>query len=89
MGFISSHNDEYDNGLHDFSVGENEFADMTPDEITSYFNGLTMEESRQTGMIFFSDVSMESLPTEVDWRKNVKGCFKDLLCFSRVVFRVP
>merc|ERR1719466_508358 len=70
VGFISSHNDEYDNGLHDFSVGENEFADMTPDEITSYFNGLTMEESRQTGMIFFSDVSMESLPTEVDWRKN-------------------
>merc|ERR1712071_108669 len=70
VGFISSHNAEYENGLHDFSVGENEFADMTPDEITSYFNGLTMEESRQTGMIFFSDVSMESLPTEVDWRKN-------------------
>ena len=75
VGFISSHNTDYEAGVHDFSVGENEFADMTPDEITSYFNGLTMEESRQTGMIFFSDVTMESLPTEVDWRKNVKGCF--------------
>ena len=45
MGFISSHNAEYENGLHDFSVGENEFTDMTPDEITSYFNGLIMDRS--------------------------------------------
>ena len=71
VGFISSHNTEYDNGLHDFSVGENEFADMTPDEITSYFNGLTMEDSSPSSEIFYSDVTVESLPTDVDWRKNV------------------
>jgi len=70
VGFISSHNTDYDNGLHDFSVGENEFADMTPDEITSYFNGLTMEDSSPSSEIFYSDVTVESLPTDVDWRKN-------------------
>merc|ERR1719466_380010 len=72
VGFISSHNAEYDNGLHDFSVGENEFADMTPDEITSYFNGLIMDRSghSQAVQLFYSDVAVESLPTEVDWRKN-------------------
>jgi len=58
VGFISSHNTEYDNGLHDFSVGENEFADMTPDEITSYFNGLTMEDSSPSSEIFYSDVTV-------------------------------
>jgi len=69
--FIVSHNDEYDNGLHDFSVGENEFADMTSDEITFYFNGLVMDESNQgSGEVFHSDVSLQSLPTEIDWRKN-------------------
>merc|ERR1712055_853732 len=42
VDFISSHNEEHEAGLHDFSVGENEFADMTHDEITSYFNGLAI-----------------------------------------------
>merc|ERR1712126_278815 len=68
--FISSHNAEYKNGVHDFSVGENEFADMTHDEITSYFNGLAMDESSPSGQTFYSDVSLGSLPTEMDWRKN-------------------
>ena len=71
--FISSHNGEYEDGLHDFSVGENEFADMTQQEITSYFNGLAMEESSPSGQTFSSAVSLESLPAEVDWRKNVSS----------------
>ena len=79
VGFISSHNAEYEDGLHDFSVGENEFADMTADEITSYFNGLTMEESSPAEELFYSDVTVESLPTDIDWRKNVKGCVLTIL----------
>ena len=71
VDFISSHNEEYTNGLHDFAVGENEFADMTTDEITSYFNGLDTEEISQSGEKFHSDVSVKSLPSEIDWRKNV------------------
>merc|ERR1711887_400526 len=44
---------------------------MTHQEITSYFNGLAMEESSPvSGEIFYSGVSLESLPAEVDWRKN-------------------
>ena len=74
--FISSHNAEYEDGLHDFSVGENEFADMTQQEITSYFNGLAMEETSPSGQTFSSDVSLESLPAEVDWRKNVSSYCK-------------
>ena len=74
IDFISSHNEEHEAGLHDFSVGENEFADMTHDEITSYFNGLAMEDSSPSGQTFYSDVSLESLPTDMDWRKNVRKC---------------
>merc|ERR1712055_780537 len=70
VDFISSHNEEHEAGLHDFSVGENEFADMTHDEITSYFNGLAMEDSSPSGQTFYSDVSLDSLPTDMDWRKN-------------------
>jgi len=70
VDFISSHNEEYTNGVHDFAVGENEFADMTTDEITSYFNGLDTEEISQSGEKFHSDVSVKSLPSEIDWRKN-------------------
>ena len=65
-----------EDGLHDFSVGENEFADMTQQEITSYFNGLAMEETSPSGQTFSSDVSLESLPAEVDWRKNVSSYCK-------------
>merc|ERR1712037_636015 len=75
--FISSHNAEYEDDLHDFSVGENEFADMTQQEITSYFNGLAMEESSPSGQTFYSDVSLESLPAEVDWSKH--GCLGGLM----------
>merc|ERR1711872_77398 len=70
VDFISSHNEEYTNGVHDFAVGENEFADMTTDEITSYFNGLDTEEISQSGEKFHSDMSVKSLPSEIDWRKN-------------------
>merc|ERR1712142_534052 len=63
VDFISSHNEEYTNGVHDF-------ADMTTDEITSYFNGLDTEEISQSGEKFHSDVSVKSLPSEIDRRKN-------------------
>jgi len=68
---ISSHNAEADEGLHEFSLGENEFADMTSDEITAYFNGLnTQDSSLSAGVSFQSDVRLQDLPDGVDWRQN-------------------
>ena len=40
MEMISEHNAEYDNGEHTFNIGENELADLTPDEIKERMNGL-------------------------------------------------
>jgi len=67
---IGNHNEEAANGLHEFTLGENEFADMTSDEIASSFNGFNAQESRRTGELFQSDVKLSDLPTEMDWRQN-------------------
>merc|ERR1719348_1577847 len=67
---IGNHNEEAANGLHEFTLGENEFADMTSDEIASSFNGFNAQESRRTGELFQSDVKLSDLPEEMDWRQN-------------------
>merc|ERR1712080_441625 len=57
-------------GLHSFHLGENEFADMTSDEITAFYNGPLTSESPRSGAAFTADIDLESLPTAVDWRQE-------------------
>ena len=53
---------------------------MTTDEIAGYFNGFVMDnETSVDGESFDLDVSIRSLPSEVDWRKNVSNKRKTLL----------
>ena len=80
---IKAHNGEAESGLHTFTLGENEFADMTSDEITSFYNGLTHAVPTRPELGHTeSQAKLGSLPTAIDWRekkvvtpvKNQKMC---------------
>jgi cathepsin S len=72
VNLIQSHNSEADAGVHSFHLGENHIADMTTDEIRSYFNGILTSEGEQAGMEFHAEVELTALPTSIDWRMNVR-----------------
>jgi len=73
LEMIRAHNYQADNGEHSFHLGENEFADMTSDEITAYFNGLSIETVVGEPRV---EVDVSDLPQEVDWR--TKGIVTDV-----------
>merc|ERR1719147_478875 len=66
---IISHNLDTQNGVYLYSLGENEYADLTTDEIITYMNGLDSQRKPPVeGKTL--DVSPEDLPEAVDWRTN-------------------
>ena len=69
MEMISEHNAEYDNGEHTFNIGENELADLTPDEIKERMNGLVANtESSEDGVVMVTESELAQLNKTVDWR---------------------
>merc|ERR1711931_243840 len=78
--FVENHNAAYEAGYETFSVGENEFNDLTNQEFVRMLNGLKMAEEPSGNPIFAS--KQNDLPSEVDWRpkgfvtpvKNQKQC---------------
>merc|ERR1712080_125264 len=64
---ISSHNDEYDLGVHSFKLGENIFSDLTSDEFVSFFNGYKPEDNVKADNVFSSDLRLWDLPAAVNW----------------------
>ncbi len=65
VAFIESHNKDADK--HGFTVGMNEFGDLTTEEFVSFFNGYQMREINSTAPIFKTDPNF--VPFEnVDWR---------------------
>jgi cathepsin L len=60
---ILSHNSED----HSYSLGENEFSDMTSDEFVTFFNGLSTDGGVKGGKMFRSDVAVADLPSSVNW----------------------
>merc|ERR1711997_1184176 len=66
---ISEHNAEYDNGEHTFNIGENELADLTPDEIKERMNGLVVNtDSEEDGVVMVTESELAQLNKTVDWR---------------------
>jgi len=78
--FMENHNAAYEAGYETFSVGENEFNDLTNQEFVRMLNGLKMAEEPSGNPLFAS--KQNDLPSEVDWRtkgfvtpvKNQKQC---------------
>merc|ERR1711962_1763352 len=74
-------NKAYFSGFESYSVGENEFNDMTNAEFVSMMNGLQTSDRRRRGNPVFVP-SNHAVPAKVDWRpkgyvtpvKNQKQC---------------
>merc|ERR1719374_52365 len=77
--FMEEHNAAYEAGYETYSVGENEFNDLTNEEFVSMLNGLQTTESSSNQI--FVPLRTKN-PTMVDWRehgfvtpvKNQKQC---------------
>merc|ERR1712165_27945 len=76
---IAQHNAEEALGLHTFTLGVNEFADMSSEEFVRYYNGLA---GSPTSNLKVKEIVADNLPDSVDWRdkgyvtpvKNQKQC---------------
>ncbi|XP_013415099.1 cathepsin L1-like [Lingula anatina] len=68
VDLIAKHNREYDMGLHTYTLGINEYADMSTEEFVQTMNGYVMSNGT-SGSVFLAP-SQVQVPDEVDWRKE-------------------
>jgi cathepsin L len=72
LAFVDKHNTEAAAGVHTFTVGINEYADLTVEEFKVLFNGFNATKTLQASKsqnIFRSNE--DELPAAVDWRPKV------------------
>jgi len=70
LNFIEKHNAEHALGLHTYTVGVNQFADLTNEEFVEQFTGFKpMEGAAQETA---TEVIGE-LPDSIDWRQKVRN----------------
>ena len=70
MKFIKQHNLEASSGQHTFTVGVNEFADLTTQEFVKIFNGMNASMGILNSTHEFENFE-DDLPDSVDWRTKV------------------
>jgi cathepsin L len=64
---IQKHNLEFDRGVHSYTLGMNQFGDMTFTEFkTKYLS--PMPSSEPEGSLYLAPSNVGALPDEVDWR---------------------
>jgi len=66
---IRQHNLEADMGQHGFTLGTNEYSDMTHDEFVAQMNGHQGNQTARKGSLFMSPSNYQT-PDHVDWRKQ-------------------
>jgi len=62
---IQQHNAEEALGLHTFTLGVNQFADMTSEEFVAYYNGFKANGQDNQNVV---EIEVEDLPESIDWR---------------------
>jgi len=65
LKFIEKHNAEHAQGLHTFTVGVNQFADLTNEEFVQQYTGFMPVDGLPE-----SDVVVGDLPDSIDWRQK-------------------
>jgi cathepsin L len=68
LKYIQKHNLEYDMGLHTYTLGLNEWADLTHEEFKARFLGTKMPRNRTSGSTYMKPLNEKALPDSVDWR---------------------
>ena len=72
LEYINNHNKEHSLGLHNFTLGMNQFGDMTHHEWSGKFMGYSAR-NRNTIHLHRSNPTSsnpESIPSSIDWRKK-------------------
>jgi len=64
---VAKHNREFDMGVHTYTLGINEYADMANEEFVAMMNGYQMHE-KKNGTVHFMPPSNYEAPDSVDWR---------------------
>ena len=85
MKFIEKHNQEAASGQHTFTVGQNQYADLTVDEFSKFVNGLIKNQSMPRDDLV-QDYTLRDLPASVDWRKEVRNVLLNVLSFPNSFF---
>merc|ERR1719400_1865251 len=66
LKFIEKHNAEHDLGLHTFTVGVNQFADLTNEEFVKQFTGFAAADDIPESSVELT----EARPASIDWRQR-------------------
>ena len=69
VDYMNKHNFEAKNGKHTFTLGINEYSDLSTEEWKKYLLGLDVYTN--TEAIVEASLIDEELPDTVDWRKEV------------------
>jgi len=72
---VAKHNREFDFGMHTYTLGINEYADMSNEEFVAMMNGYQMQEKKNNTVQFLAPSNYET-PDSVDWR--TKGYVTDI-----------
>ncbi|KAI3379572.1 hypothetical protein SNEBB_009560 [Seison nebaliae] len=67
--YIKKHNIEHDLGQHTYTLGLNEYADLSNEEFVKQMNGLNMKLKRNDGNTYMEPENVH-IPDSVDWRKE-------------------
>jgi len=71
LKYINQHNAEYELGLHTFTLGVNDYTDMTDEEFVRKFNNLDFSSSEKNVLNQVGgNLDVSALPKSVDWRKK-------------------
>ena len=73
MKFIEDHNTAAANGEYSFTVGINEYGDLTTEEFVNFMNGYSNESSlsQRDFDLSFDTHDDNDVPNEVDWVNKV------------------
>ena len=83
LAFIEQHNLDAAKGIHTFTVGMNEYGDLTTEEFVRYFNGFNISAISFNNIEEENDIKIvKDLPEKVDWRTEVNILVSHLCIYS-------
>jgi len=69
LKYVREHNLQSDMGQHGFTLGTNEYSDMTNDEFVAQMNGHMANRTERHGSLFMAPQNLQA-PDSMDWRDH-------------------